>query len=546
MSSLSLGGWRRCCANFIGVPLCLVIAASAQQGRRVPPLAFQISGTVVDAVSGQALAGAEVLTGPAEGDAAGQRTSTAEDGRFVFSGVKPGKYWLRAQRSGYALQNLDEHEDFSTAVAVGPHLNSDDLVFRLRPGASLTGTITDEAGDPIRDAQILLFRDSVAGGQRAVRQLSASGVDDRGLYHFGKLMPGTYFVAVMAHPWYAKNGILQPRSTGTDSSDFIPAEHSPLDVAYPLTFYPGVSDENAAAPIELKSGDRGAADIVLSAVPSVHLMVRGAGDPAQPVSAEIVRHAFNSQAIPVGGITATAGHDVEISAAAQPGVEVRVEHGGASPGGWSRAVNVMSDVEISAQNSSPPIRGTVSLDGAVPPAGMFLQLVDRSSGVLLNTQTGSNGAFEFDATPPDPGTYEVLISDNGSAIVRSVSAEGAKANGRTVHLTGAGTVKLKVDATSKLGRVEGIALRNGKPAPGAMIVLLPHDPTDATLFRRDQSDSDGTFTLHDVLPGSYSVIALSDWEAEWLNPSALKPLLPQARTVEVTTGRPPHVEVKVQ
>jgi hypothetical protein len=42
------------------------------------------------------------------------------------------------------------------------------------------------------------------------------------------------------------------------------------------------------------------------------------------------------------------------------------------------------------------------------------------------------------------------------------------------------------------------------------------------LFRRDQSDSDGTFLIRGVIPGSYTIVAVEDaWGFEWLQPSVL-------------------------
>ena len=42
--------------------------------------------------------------------------------------------------------------------------------------------------------------------------------------------------------------------------------------------------------------------------------------------------------------------------------------------------------------------------------------------------------------------------------------------------------------------------------------------------RRDQSDSDGTFTLANILPGKYVLMAIENgWDLEWMNPSVLKP-----------------------
>ena len=72
-----------------------------------------------------------------------------------------------------------------------------------------------------------------------------------------------------------------------------------------------------------------------------------------------------------------------------------------------------------------------------------------------------------------------------------------------------------------------MALRDGKPLPGAMIVLVPEKPeSNLPLFRRDQSDSDGMFTLRDVLPGRCKIVGIDNGrDLEWANPTLLKPRL---------------------
>jgi hypothetical protein len=42
------------------------------------------------------------------------------------------------------------------------------------------------------------------------------------------------------------------------------------------------------------------------------------------------------------------------------------------------------------------------------------------------------------------------------------------------------------------------------------------------MFRRDQSDSDGSFILRDVIPGTYTLVAVEDaWEFAWNQPETL-------------------------
>ena len=81
-----------------------------------------------------------------------------------------------------------------------------------------------------------------------------------------------------------------------------------------------------------------------------------------------------------------------------------------------------------------------------------------------------------------------------------------------------------------------------------MIVLVPRDiENNSTLVRRDQSDSDGTFTLQNVLPGEYTVVALENgWDLEWMSPAVLQPYLTKGEPVSVAVRQRYDVKVMVQ
>jgi hypothetical protein len=97
-------------------------------------------------------------------------------------------------------------------------------------------------------------------------------------------------------------------------------------------------------------------------------------------------------------------------------------------------------------------------------------------------------------------------------------------------------------------RIDGTALRDNKPFAGAMIVLVPQDIEHSSLLvRRDQSDSDGTFSLYDVLPGSYTVVAIQNgWDLQWLNPEVLRPYLKTGTAVTVAPRGRCDIKVSVQ
>jgi hypothetical protein len=79
--------------------LTIVLAVTAALGQPPAGQNFRISGTVVNALSGQPLSHTQVAIGPPQ-NGAEQAMTTAEDGRFVFENLRAGKYWLAADTRG--------------------------------------------------------------------------------------------------------------------------------------------------------------------------------------------------------------------------------------------------------------------------------------------------------------------------------------------------------------------------------------------------------------------------------------------------------------
>ena len=65
--------------------------------------------------------------------------------------------------------------------------------------------------------------------------------------------------------------------------------------------------------------------------------------------------------------------------------------------------------------------------------------------------------------------------------------------------------------------------------------------------RLDQSDSDGTFTLSEIPPGKYKLIAIEDgWEIDRTNLSALQPYLEKGLPLDFSGNEKKNVVVQVQ
>jgi hypothetical protein len=102
-----------------------------------------------------------------------------------------------------------------------------------------------------------------------------------------------------------------------------------------------------------------------------------------------------------------------------------------------------------------------------------------------------------------------------------------------------------VTVSASATRVEGFARLDGKAAPGILVALIPKQPgKTASLARRDQSDSDGSFGLLNVAPGDYTVVAIADgWDLDWSDPAVIGRYLPGGIAVTVKDGLDNRVQI---
>jgi hypothetical protein len=178
---------------------------------------------------------------------------------------------------------------------------------------------------------------------------------------------------------------------------------------------------------------------------------------------------------------------------------------------------------------------------------LYLRLRDKNSNQVFSERINGNGDIEIKPGIPR-GTYEISVQGGRNIFLRSIQATGGRVNGRMLEVKGSGPVKLSVVLSGGRGEVTGVALRGDKAAAGVLVVLVPADPANnRVLFRRDQSDSDGTFSLASVVPGRYTLLALADaWELEWTNPAVLEKFMPQGEPLTVESKGKYAVKVRVQ
>ena len=271
-------------------------AAQSAQPAAAPSGIYRIAGTVISSTTGQPVPLASVRLRSSQNSAAApflQSTTADEYGRFEFTGIPAGNFTLQGEARGFLATYYDDHDGFTTGIITGVALDTGSLILKLVPRAALSGSITNEAGEPVQNASVRLFRQTHSFGDARIVSAGTASTDDLGRFEFPSLAPGDYLVAVTAQPWYAVHP--QPSPGDTIRFPTLPADATSqqqeqmrnilasvrrqavfgvtgpldpaLDVAYPITYYPGGDDPTQALPIPLRPGDAREFTLQLSPVP---------------------------------------------------------------------------------------------------------------------------------------------------------------------------------------------------------------------------------------------------------------------------------------
>lgn len=137
-----------------------------------------------------------------------------------------------------------------------------------------------------------------------------------------------------------------------------------------------------------------------------------------------------------------------------------------------------------------------------------------------------------------PGSYEVVAAANGRDLaVAQLNSNGVKIDGSTLKI-GADPVELAVHVVRPVASIRGFVSRNGQPASGVFVLLAPDNlRAGRSVWQPNQSDSDGSFELENIMPGQYTVVAIErGWTLDWGRPEVLRAYLARGIKVTVDSG----------
>ena len=472
-------------------------------------------------------------------------TSADASGHFSIDLPSAGMWVLSASAPGFRIQTYEHHEEFFSSIVLTSSARTYDAAFRLDPDSSISGYVIDEGGEPVRNARVGLYSTAVsfpneAGPVSTARAMAQT--DDRGHYELSGLAPGNYQISVQAEPWYAQAMRGGGRATiSGDASSANPA----LDVVYPITWLPGVTERSSAEIVSLKEGETRRADFNLVPAPAVHL--RFAASPTLTIGPGRDEGGLIPPPVIPLLQRVSEGEPGGVNLSTRREANGQIDVGGLSPGlyrvGLGRGDAPVQFLRVTGEQRSvdlssaiPAADVAVHFEGDAKGSRIQVTFTDIDSGAVFRSfgQGGGFGRFgEQGRTADDserriqvpPGRYRIVLATAEDLSLTGISIKGKTVPSRVITLeSGSTTVSLQV--ASGRAVVSGFVRLDRRPVRAAMVMLVPAtlgQAGDIDVLRRDQTNTDGSFALQGILPGEYILLAIDrGWNVNWHDPRTLQ------------------------
>lgn len=535
--------------------LLLLLAASAacqDAPDAAPEAGYPVGGTILNSISGQPIPRALVVLNQQFA------ALTGSGGEFSFDNIPAGSYDLSVRRPGFEGFGHAGNDAFGGRgatpaptppprhIQVGPGMAA--LTLAITPEAGIAGQVTLSTSDPADGIRVMLYRRHVENGHSSWTMAGLAQTRSDGSFRVVDLVPGAYMV-------YTEASI--DRSAAALSA-------SGTDWGYPAVYYPGVTDASSAGVLVLSPGQQAEADFTLTRQPfyPVTAAVRS-DDPQTPAAFQIYDR---------GGrlTTLAARYDRRqglVRAWVPNGSWILAARSFGRTGVWGRADFQVSGAAVSLAISLSPIPAIPVFIRTDFTSTASAQPVTQDPGLNLALQSaepfgsaGFGGSIRRDPGSFASGSYSLEINSAGRfwvhtdayppAYISSITSGGVDLGSAPLTLLPGATpapieITLRNDSGSITGQLSGqaaAALSGGQPV---WIDAIPLFSTTSSL-PRGAVESTGQFTLRNLAPGSYLVVASgSQQDIDFHSPEALAAFTGKGQTVTVDPGGTASVQLSV-
>jgi Carboxypeptidase regulatory-like domain len=520
--------------------LALVINAHPQNARDVPPRCL-VSGRVMDAVTNQPLASAEVVADAVSGgeQGVGEPASAITDaaGKFHIADLSCGRYALRTSHEGYTNQ-LRSPKAGSGIVSLAPASQVNEIVVLLTPGGTIAGRVRDENGSAISGAELQAMKQVCGGAGCELQEVASVTASTKGEYRLTGLQPGRYYVRAS-----------RPTSV----------EPVREQVRVPL-YYPGIGSLRDATSLAVHAGEPlTGIDVTFTPVATVHVSGRVMdsrdilhrdveltllGDDGAIFYSTGKSDAdgkFDLPDIPAGSYVLV-GQQADIS---RPDRKL-----------WAAVRVEVGDVKVEnvtlVLSPGTEINGYVRVEGktSIDLSELSMQL-EPQEGVTLNSLTPaveeagvrSDGRFSF--ANVSEGQYGIDLSPLPPGYYMEAGGEPETLEDGIYVGAGRPVPPLEIVLRPGAASVEG-TVQADQPAAGAFLALVPGGKRrqQRRFYKTSVSNRFGHFSMRGLAPGDYKLFAWDQIEpGAFLDPDFL--VLYEDRGQSVHIGEGAHALVQV-
>ncbi len=553
----------------LGAIVALAATAAPQQNQPSVPVTIgsgAIIGTVTDERTGIPISSVTVTiagtTRPPE-----REVTTDSAGAFVFSRIAGGTYTISAKRSGYFDGEFGQRQPLGAGAALTVEDGERRTGVRIalvKPGA-VTGTVRDEAGEPVVKLAVRAYVRQYFGGRAFYAEFGSVLTDDRGMYRIGRLPAGDFVVGVP---------VTRPRAESDDRTSAMPRDGGALlelppggngkSQIFPASYFPAGVAAPFATPVSIGfSETRRNVDLQVRPAPAF----RVTGNVVLPVDARRTARVR----LTIVGEDQFQGSQVASVAVTDAGT---FAIGGVPPGqylvkvgtaeAWASQLISITDADVLdlrlLVHDPLQVSGRIVFDGSqsAPDAETAREVVlavERADGRAISDKPvfgiDRNGR-NFSIGGLMPGRYIVRM-DRGPRnwFLRNVVLQGRDVSQTAFEVASGDVVGLTATLSNLAATVRGTVTGTADTSNVA-VFLFPQDQqrwVDFGTGRRAFFAVDvrnGAFDVLGIPAGDYIAVALvADAQSAWRQPAFLTAASRVGTPVRVTEGGTSQADLRV-
>jgi hypothetical protein len=521
-----------------------------------------IGGTVRDADSAKPLARVHVFAkppAPPEGAPSGPAKPailrvTDAAGAFCFDSLEPGVYQLVAQRPGYlvAAYGARPGQTDGTPFNIDGHTAQPPVTVPMVAGATLSGVVLDDRGEPVEGAMVDLQRkkwDWIWEPSHVTFAWTGPG----GAFRLPAVPPGTYYLRTDPLELPEPGLAFVDLGSGFEAlGPLLDEKGRPIVPTSATTFYNGSYSFAHATPIPVKSGQE-IDNLVVSMKPRAPRRISGR------VAGAFDAKAFAAAAVgatPVVEMVGPAGRprfgpihpDGTFTVADLGPLEYDVKVDGLP-------ASITAQVDLSGGDAEglilEPARAVdlhvnARIEGQEAPPMQPMAICDLEHGCQQRNPPDAQGVYHFNGVRQ--GIYR-FHSRGPGVYVKSVIVDGRPLADSQLDLRRGAPASIAVVLSSQMASLEG-RLEASDPQAAALAVSvmlvneIRYSPAVSNNFVA--ADHAGRFQFDSVIPGKYRALAIEGFDdGPWGSPELMAALSEKSVVVELGEGEQKKVTLPV-